>query len=534
MRKRNQGTTRCAIYLRCSTDDQKEGDFTTLDTQREINTAYVREKGWIFAGEYADEGKSGTNLNRAGWKRLLADAEAGLLDVVVVTYMSRLGRGNPFTNAEYELDKHGVRVEMVREKFDNGLTGYMGKTLTTVMDGVYPMMVSQWTKTKMQAMVEHGYHCGGITPFGYRSITAPDASGFHNAEKEPPKRLVPHEDTGAMVADAFAVFLESRSIAAVREHLMAVHTGRKWTTTSVRNILSNEVYAGVQQFGDWRNDNAHAGIVDRATWDEAQKVLASIGSRWATRTVDDFAYYLRGRVRCPHCGCPYTQASHHGRNGRVHYYVCRDAHGRRTQCPVGRLNAERLHYTVLESLQHAVEHRTALHKIIAESESWSTPDDTLLSVRGQLAKKKQFLAVQIGNVTRAISEGGNFSSLLATLGKLEREQEETNALLEEKQNEIAAATVKRPTAEQVQQVWGNLLSLWDTLTEPERGEVLQAVVVGVEVTEKKRVTLELATIPAAHASWFNLTYGMGAGSSVNSNLSVGVYPPLRDLVPLRR
>jgi hypothetical protein len=79
-----------------------------------------------------------------------------------------------------------------------------------------------------------------------------------------------------------------------------------------------------------------------------------------------------------------------------------------------------------------------------------------------------------------------------------------------------------------------MLSLWDMLTEPERSEVLQAVVVGVEVTEKKRVTLELATIPTSHASWFNLTSNMGAGSSVNSNLSVAVYPPLRDLVPLRR
>jgi DNA invertase Pin-like site-specific DNA recombinase len=177
-----------------------------------------------MAGEYADEGWSGTNLNRPDWKRLLADAEAGLLDVVCVTYMSRLGRGNAFIIAEYELGKHGVRVEMVREKFTDDLAGYMGKTMTTMMDGVYPKMVSQWTKAKMQIMVERGYHCGGHTPFGYRSVVAPDAAGFHNAEKEPPKRLVPDEETRAIVADAFAVLLESRSIAAVREHLTAVYT----------------------------------------------------------------------------------------------------------------------------------------------------------------------------------------------------------------------------------------------------------------------------------------------------------------------
>ena len=46
--------------------------------------------------------------------------------------------------SEYELDKYGVRVELVREKFTDDLTGYMGKTMTTMMDGVYPKMVSLW------------------------------------------------------------------------------------------------------------------------------------------------------------------------------------------------------------------------------------------------------------------------------------------------------------------------------------------------------------------------------------------------------
>jgi len=125
MRRSKQVATRAAIYLRCSTDDQKEGDFTTIDTQRTIDGDHVRERGWALAGEYCDEGKSGTNLNRPDWKRLLMDAEAGLFDVVCVTYMSRLGRGNAFVIAEYELGKHGVRVEMVREKFTDDLAGYM-------------------------------------------------------------------------------------------------------------------------------------------------------------------------------------------------------------------------------------------------------------------------------------------------------------------------------------------------------------------------------------------------------------------------
>jgi DNA invertase Pin-like site-specific DNA recombinase len=47
MRNRSGRTSamRAAIYLRCSSDDQKEGDFSTLDVQRELNQALIAERG---------------------------------------------------------------------------------------------------------------------------------------------------------------------------------------------------------------------------------------------------------------------------------------------------------------------------------------------------------------------------------------------------------------------------------------------------------------------------------------------------------
>src|SRR6266545_1639206 len=70
--RKRTGPQRFAIYLRCSSDDQKHGDYTTIDTQRELNRKRVAERG-TFIREYSDEGRSGTNLNRPGWKELLAD-----------------------------------------------------------------------------------------------------------------------------------------------------------------------------------------------------------------------------------------------------------------------------------------------------------------------------------------------------------------------------------------------------------------------------------------------------------------------------
>src|SRR5262245_8922447 len=122
MRQRKAGN-RYAIYLRCSSDDQAQGDFTTIDTQRELNTQHIVAQAGTLVKEYVDEGKTGTNLKRPGWLQLLADAKAGLFDAVCVTYMSRLARGEVYHVAEYLLNEAGVQVELVREKFTPDLAG---------------------------------------------------------------------------------------------------------------------------------------------------------------------------------------------------------------------------------------------------------------------------------------------------------------------------------------------------------------------------------------------------------------------------
>ena len=120
-------------------------------TRGRSTRGHIAALGGDLVAEYADEGKTGTNLNRPDWRRMLADARERKFDAVIVTYMSRLGRGNAFTIAEHELQKCGVRLVMVKENFTDDLAGYMGKSMTILMDGIYPKMVSQWVRTKFQA-----------------------------------------------------------------------------------------------------------------------------------------------------------------------------------------------------------------------------------------------------------------------------------------------------------------------------------------------------------------------------------------------
>ena len=79
---------RCAIYTRKSTDEGLEQDFNSLDAQREACAAFIqsqKHEGWtVLTTAYDDGGYSGGSMERPALQRLLADIEAGRIDVVVV------------------------------------------------------------------------------------------------------------------------------------------------------------------------------------------------------------------------------------------------------------------------------------------------------------------------------------------------------------------------------------------------------------------------------------------------------------------
>ena len=78
----------CAVYTRKSTDEGLDQAFNSLDAQRDACEAFVasqRTEGWTLVRDrYDDGGFSGGTLERPALKRLLADVDRGLVDVVVV------------------------------------------------------------------------------------------------------------------------------------------------------------------------------------------------------------------------------------------------------------------------------------------------------------------------------------------------------------------------------------------------------------------------------------------------------------------
>ena len=87
---------RCAVYTRKSSEEGLDQEYNSIDAQRDAGHAYIasqRAEGWIsVADDYDDPAFSGGNMERPALKRLIADIEAGKIDVVVIYKIDRLTR----------------------------------------------------------------------------------------------------------------------------------------------------------------------------------------------------------------------------------------------------------------------------------------------------------------------------------------------------------------------------------------------------------------------------------------------------------
>src|SRR3954463_14336105 len=127
---------RCAIYTRKSTEHGLEQEFNSLDAQRDACEAYIKSQasqGWrALSQHYDDPAYSGGNLQRPALKMLLADIEAGRIDVVVVYKIDRLTRSlADFAKLVEAFDAKSISFVAVTQQFNT--TTSMGRLTLNVL-----------------------------------------------------------------------------------------------------------------------------------------------------------------------------------------------------------------------------------------------------------------------------------------------------------------------------------------------------------------------------------------------------------------
>ena len=232
----------------------------------------------------------------------------------------------------------------------------------------------------------------------------------------------------------------------------------------------------------------------------------------------DPSYLLHGLMSCPYCenngncGCGYTQGTA-GKSG-TRYYLCQYHNKYRTPCPVGRLNADVMEYSVLTAIHRASQHKTVMHKMIADSNTWAKAPDSLHDEITAIQKRLKEVNASIDNIVKFIETGGFSETLASRLNTLEATKASYTQKASEVRLAIANASKKRPTADMVQACWGRATEAWPRLNDKQRSTVLSAVVKHVSVTSKSSVVATLATSPHFTDRMLAPNSIMGAGEGL--------------------
>ena len=349
---------RCAIYTRKSSEEGLEMEFNSLDAQRESCEAYVasqKAEGWLpVPDRYDDGGFSGGNLDRPALKRLLADIESGLVDVVVVYKIDRLSRSlMDFAKLVEVFDRNSVTFVSVTQSFNT--TTSMGRLTLNILLSFAQFereVIGERIRDKFAASRRKGMWMGGVPPLGYDVVA---------------RKLVVNEPEADLVRHIFERFLKVGSATLlVKELNGAGHRTKSWTTQDGKvregvpltknflyKLLDNRVYLGEAVHKGVAHPGEHPAIIDRATWDKVESVKTDNAPRKraaATRATTPAP--LKGLVTCAHCGRAMTP-THTRKKGRLYrYYTCMKAiNAGHESCPVRSVAAGEIEAAVVEQVR---------------------------------------------------------------------------------------------------------------------------------------------------------------------------------------
>ena len=342
-------TRRCAIYTRKSSDEGLDQSFNSLDAQRAACEAYVlsqTSEGWSALPDlYDDGGYSGGNTDRPGLKSLLADIEAGKVDIVVVYKIDRLTRSlADFARIVEVFEKHDCSFVSVTQSFNT--TGSMGKLMLNVLLSFAQFereVTGERIRDKIAASKARGMWMGGMPPLGY------------DPPNDGTRTLRVNEPEAGQVRHIFNRYLELGSVHALQRDLeergirSKLHVTPKGRTMggqpigrgALSHLLRNRIYIRQIVHKGEVYTGQHQAIIDPDVFERVQASLdqKAHGHRTSRKQRSVIAP-LTGKL-FDASGEPMSPTTSRGKSGDTYrYYV--SAPLQRGERPSGRTTVQRL------------------------------------------------------------------------------------------------------------------------------------------------------------------------------------------------
>lgn len=243
-------------------------EFNSLDAQREACEAYVasqKPEGWVAIRErYDDGGFSGGTLDRPALKQLIADVEAGLIDVIVVYKIDRLSRSlMDFAKLVEVFDRNNVTFVSVTQQFSTVTS--MGRLTLNILLSFAQFereVIGERIRDKFAASRKRGMWMGGFVPMGY------DVKD---------RKLVVNESEAATVRMIFERFAALGSASTLARALQAEGVtnkrGKRIDKGFIYKLINNRVYLGEAVHKGVSYPGEHEAIVSEELWEGVHGIL---------------------------------------------------------------------------------------------------------------------------------------------------------------------------------------------------------------------------------------------------------------------
>ncbi|MCH5165226.1 MAG: recombinase family protein [Clostridiales bacterium] len=388
------------LYIRLSREDGDKLESESISSQRAIIEQFISSHSDIKIHDYyIDDGWSGTDFDRPDFKRMFDDITAKHINCVIVKDLSRFGRNYVEAGKYLEvvfpmLNVRFIAVNDMIDSIDNPSSmNTMMVPIKNIMNDEYCRDISVKVRSSLDIRRKQGKFIGSFAAYGYKK----DHVDRH--------KLVIDEEAAEIVRSIYDKFLSGYSMIGIARDLNAkgvlnpaeykkskglnykhAHKSQNcnlWCDTTVRRILTNEIYIGnlvqkknevvsykvhicksVEKNKNIRVEHTHEAIISEDVFYKVQSLLTR-DTRVSPK--ESKLSVFAGFLKCADCGHAMQKKTITQPYKKYDYYVCSTFRKLdNNKCTKHAIRLDILEETVLAVLNKYIQIAVDFDRIIGE------------------------------------------------------------------------------------------------------------------------------------------------------------------------
>jgi site-specific DNA recombinase len=450
---------RVAAYCRVSTDS--DAQLESLETQKSHYESYIMSRSdWTFAGLYYDEGITGTKKDkRPELMRMIADCEAGKIDLIVTKSISRFSR-NTTDCLELVRKLLSLHIPIYFEKENINTQTMESELFLSILSSMAEsesVSIAENNKWSIQKRFENGTFKISYPPYGY------------NWDGQ---QMTVNEEQAAIVREIFSAVLSGKSSTAVAKALNArgipAKRGGKWNATTIRSMIANEKYTGDCLFQKTYTDsefnrhvnhgeknqyvahNHHEAIVSHKDAEAAKAMISQHAKEkglLAKTGKYQNRYVFSGKIICGECGSTFKRRTHYCTGSQYVAWTCTTHIEDKTKCSMKYIRDDKLKLAFVTMMNKLVfAHRRILKPYIEalQNSPVDSPMRKIQKLQTALAenteKRETLSRLMTQGIIDQVLYNRENNVLLSEAGKYKREMETLSNSISSSAGTLAAAS----------------------------------------------------------------------------------------------